>query len=391
MQTGIERLDDLSQESRKQLKEQIARVQKEARKLRAQARRLRRAQHAETRQRKKLLAQIAESSKNWGQDMLQRGSNLASSGVAQAGSQLRSGQQKALEYSGGLAQGLGQLGSDTNSRLLQQGRQLGRNASDWGDETAYRLRKQGRQLGWNASDWGDETAYHLRKQGRTVFQRVADWGDEAAYQARRRGRNLGHNLGERKEDLARQLYLRKRGLGRNLSEGRDDATHQLRVRGRQLGRNLSGKRDDAVRQVRKQRDYLSERGGQLLEPVRGSGFWSVLGFVAGLLLAGGITYWLIKRILGQKVSVVEENIELEPRESFNSVNYRPGGKIRTVGLGGTAVVTRTTTSAGPTTRFVGVQSSQRYYPIGLHPDTRDLIYFENEEDARAEGFSPAEE
>lgn len=402
MQTDIERLDDLSHESRKQLNEQIERVQKEARKLRAQARRLRRAQHAETRQRKKLVAQIAESSKNWGQDVLQRGSNLATSGIAQAGSQLRSGQQKALEYSGGLVQGLNQFGgqtaqnlsdwgSSTNNRLLEQSRQLGRNASDWSDETAYRLRKQGRQLGWNASDWGDETAYRLRKRGRGFFQKVADLGDEVAYQARRRGRNLGHDLGERREDLSHQLYLRRRDLGRNFAESRDDAAHQLRLSGRKLGRNLSGRRDDTVRQIRKQRDYLSERGGQLLEPVRGSSFWSVLGFVSGLLLAGGITYWLIKRFLSKNETPDEGSIELEVREPFNGVSHRPGGEIRAMSQGGAAVVTRTATAAGPTTRFVGVQSSQRYYPLGLHPDTRDLVYFESEEDARAEGFSAAEE
>lgn len=403
MQTdNIENVEELSQKGRKQLKGQIERVQKEARRLRAQARRLRRTQNLESRQRKKLLQQMTESSKDWSQGMLQRGNDLATSGSKLAASQLRSGQQKAREYGNTLVQGVNQLGnqatrnlndwsSDASSKLSKQGQQLGRSTSDWSDETAYRLRKQGRQMVQNASDWGDEATYRLRKQGQAFYQNLADWGEEMAYQLRKQARNLSRSLNDRKEDAARQLSRQKRGLSRNMAERRETATRQLRKQGRVLSRNFAGRRDDAARQLRKQRDHLSERGGQLLEPVRKSKFWSIFGFVSGLLLAGGITYWLIKRGLARSASQEEEGIELEVREPLNNVTGSSRNAARTASQSGGAVVaTMPATSASPTTRFVGVLSSRRYYPLGSQPNASDLVYFEREEDARAEGFTPAE-
>src|SRR5579883_1468388 len=116
MQTDFfERLDSVSQESREKLNEQIKRVQEEARKLRAQARRLRRAQQAEKKQRKRLLEQIAQSSRAWGQGMRGRGGELTSA----AGSQLKAGQQM----------------------LFERGGQATQNLADWGDETTHRLRR----------------------------------------------------------------------------------------------------------------------------------------------------------------------------------------------------------------------------------------------------------
>jgi len=359
---------------------------------------------------------VAESSKGWGQSVLQRGNDLAASGASLAGSQLRSGQQKALEsskglmqrgndlatsgaslagsqlrsgqqkaleYGGTLMQGASQLGNQTTQKLSQ-------NASGWSDEAAYRLRKQGRHLAQNTSDWGDDTVYRLRKQGQVLFQNLADWGDEMAYQLRKQGRKLSHNLVDRKEDTVHQLHLQKRDLGRNLVDRREGATRQLRRQGRYLGRNLAGRRDDAMRKIRKQRDYLSERGGQLLEPVRENKLWSVFGFFSGLLLAAGVTYWLVKRGLDNKVAQEAEGIELEVREPLNGAVRTPGAEIRATSQGGTVVATRLVTSAGPTTRFVGVLSSRRYYPLGRNPDAPDLVFFESEDDARAEGFTAAE-
>ena len=373
----IERLRDLSPESRQELNKQVERVQKEARKLRAQARRLRRTQNVEARQRKKLLVQMAESSKNWGQVVARRGGDLAGSGIAQAGSQLRSGQQKARKYGGNLVQGVSQLGSQATQNL-----------SDWSGDTSSRLLKQGQQLSQGASKWGDDTAYRLRKQGRSLLQTAADWGEEMAYRLRRRGRELGRTLVDRKEDATHQISHKQRDLGRNLAERREDTTRQLRRGGRKLGRNLSERRDDAARQIRKQREALSERGEQLLKPVRGRGaFWSIVGFASGVLVAGGITYWLIKRVLHKDEEQAEDAIELEVREgSMNGIVYRGGREIRPASRAGTAVVIRYTNSAGPATRFAGVLSSRRYYPLESKPDVQDLVFFDSEEDARAEGF-----
>ncbi|HEY0755005.1 MAG TPA: hypothetical protein VGD98_13690 [Ktedonobacteraceae bacterium] len=394
----VERLDELSQESRQQLNEQIERVQKEARKLRAQVRDLRREQKVEIKQRKKLLEEVASSGKEWTQDVLQRGNDLAVAGVAQVGTQLRSGQQKAVEYGGNLVQGAGQLGSqathnltdwsgDTSKRLLKQGKQLSQNASDWGDETTYRLRKQGRRLAQDTSEWGDNASYQLRKQKQTLLQNVTDWSDETGHRLRKGGRNLGHNLAERKDDAVRQVYRQKRDLGRTLADSREDATRQLRRQGRKLGRNLSEKREDAMRQMQKQRAALSER----LRPApRPTTFWSVLGFIAGLLLAGGVTYWLVQRLMNRSTPRQEASLNLNGHEPLKNVNHYPEDEPGSITQGRIAVINRPATSAGPLTRFVGVQSTLRYYPVGLNPDAPDLVFFEKEADARAQGFSAAQ-
>lgn len=398
----MEDLDELSLEGRKQLKKQSARVQKEAGKLRAQARRLRQVQNEESRERKKLLAQMADLSRDWGQNVVQRGNDLATAGISLAGDQWRAGQQKAREYGSNLKQGVSQLGNqttqnlndwsgNTSNRLREQSKQLGQNATDWSNETTYRLRKQGKRLAQNTVDWRDETAHRLRRRSRNLFQAAIDWGDERLHRLRRQRRNLSRDLLDRKEDAIRQLARQQRSLGRSFADSREDAMRQMRRQGRVLGRNFADRRDDTMRQMRKQSDYLSKRSGQLLEPVRSSKVWSILGFVSGLVLAGGVTYWLVKRAVERSMVQEEAAIELDDtREPLNGVAYRPDTEARATMQGDTLVATRVATSASPTTRFVGVVSSKRYYPLGLNPDVPDLVYFDREEDARAEGFSAAE-
>src|SRR5579872_828034 len=68
----IDRVDALSPESCQELHSHAQRVQKEARKLRAQAKRLRRAQGAEARQRQKLFSRMADASKKWTDPFMHR-------------------------------------------------------------------------------------------------------------------------------------------------------------------------------------------------------------------------------------------------------------------------------------------------------------------------------
>jgi hypothetical protein len=346
MQTDIvENLDGLSAESRKKLRKQIERVQKEARILRTQARQLRRTQHgsssdelsdvAETAQ--KLLGQLTRSGKEWSQNMLQRGSELTNSGVALASSQLQSGQQTLLDGSGNLLQDLGQRSSDAAQHI-----------SNWRDETNIKLRRQGRNLARNVDDLRDEAAYKLRKQGRSI--------------------------------------------GRDLVDRKDDAARKLRKQGRSVSRDLADRRDDARRKLSNQGQRLVERSGQYLNPIRerGQRAWPFLGFFAGLLLAAGVTFWFVQRGLKRTVSVEEQQIELPHRDNANGGRKRPGGEIRYASQGGAAVVTRPGQASTQTAhKFVGVVSTKQYYPVEKQPDVRDLVFFANEEAARAEGFTAA--
>jgi hypothetical protein len=333
MQTDFfERLDAISHESREKLNERIERIQQEARKLRTQARRLRRAQRAEKKQRRRLLEQIARSSKTWGQGVLNRGEEF--------GSQLRTGQQA----------------------LLERGGQARHNLVNRGDETAHRLRRQGQHLVENAAEWKDETAHRLRKQGQ----------------------HLAQNLGEGREEAVRTLRKQGRSVGRTLAQQREEVARQLRRRGRALSRNVGERREDATRQLRQQRARLRS-----VRSRRGARAWPIFGFIAGLVLAGGMTYWLVRRRLGRQPAE-EKQIELPQRETLNGSSTRPGDVPYTRG-GGTAVVTRPgTTSVEPATRFVGVLSTRRYYPIEQQPEASDLVFFVSEADAMAEGFTAAE-
>jgi hypothetical protein len=350
----FERLDAISQESRERLNERIERIQQEGRKLRTQARRLRRAQRAEKKQRRRLLEQIARSSKAWGQGVLNRGEEF--------GSQLRAGQQA----------------------LLERGGQARQNLVHRGDETAHRLRRQGQHLVENAAEWGDETAHRLRKQRQHLVENAAEWGDETAHRLRKQRQHLAQNLGEGREEAIRTLRKQGRSVGRTLAQRREEVEHQLRRRGRALSRNVGERREDATRQLRQQRDRLRSVGGR-----RGVTAWPIFGFIAGLVLAGGMTYWLVRRRLGRQPAE-EKQIELPQRETLNGSSTRPGDVHYTRG-GGAAVVTRLgTTSVEPATRFVGVLSTRRYYPIEQQPEAGDLVFFVSEADAVAEGFTAAE-
>lgn len=401
----FERLDELSQENRQKLHKQIKRVQTEAKQLRAQARHLNRARHAEAKKRKKLMEQLARSGQTLKSSMWHRGEDVAS--------QVKANQEAMLERQNRLADTFSQYGDQARqnlsgwregaTQLLGNWREgASHSLDDWRGTSAQKisgwregashslddwragasqkmaglrgqrlqmnrngatkvLRKQKRQLGYNASDLRDDTTHMLRRQGQHVLQNVADWKDEAAYQLHRQKQQIARNIADRREDAMHSVSRQKRNMGRNMLERREDMAHRLRKQGRSLGRNLD------------------ERKG---------GIWPLLGFLFGVLLAGGITYWFIKNSARQHEMKEEEQIELEEREMLDGASSRPGGEIRYTSQGGTAVATRT--SAMPINKFVGVLSTRQYYPIERKPQAHDLVFFETEDDARAEGFTGAD-
>lgn len=342
----IERLNARSQKGRRKLNKQTARVQEEARKLRAQVRRLRRAEQAATKQRKKLGEQMAQSGRVLGQRMLQHGGEL----TAAAGTQLKAGRQMVLERGSNLFQNANQRGSRTMKHL-----------AGWRDDASARVRKQQRSLGQQVSNWKDDTTYVLRQQGQNVLQNIEDWGDDTMYALRKQGQHLKQNIAER----------------------RDDTAHILRKQGRHLSRGATRRKDDVVYQLRKQGKLLT-RATEKSERK----FWPILGFLLGVLFAGGVTYWLVKREFGRR-GLEEEQIELQPINTLGGTFGYPGEEIRYTSQGGAAVVTRPATSAEPLSRFVGVLSTREYYPIEQQPDAHDLVFFASEADARAEGFTAA--
>ena len=187
--------------------------------------------------------------------------------------------------------------------------------------------------------------------------------------------------------------LRKQGrhVIYNLSDRKDAAGRKLRKQSRQVVRNLTGRRDDATQKLREQSQQLIDRSGQLLEPVRQRGrkVWPIVGFILGFLLAAGITFWLVKRAFNRSAESDEGDIEISSREALNGVGMRPRAEFRYGVRGRTAVATKPETETEALNEFVGVLSTRQYYPLSQKPDAQDLVFFANEDDAKAEGFSAA--
>lgn len=328
MQTEFfERLDELSQESRHQLDKQIKNVQSEARRLKMQARRLRRAQRAEVKKRQNLLKQVTSATRDWSQEALRRSGEIAQN-----------------------------LKEDAGHNLDQQSTQVVQNLTDWSDDATARLRKQGSQLTQSVSEWGDDTGYALRKQGKKLQRNM-----------RRRGQSIANDLADR----------------------RNDATRTLRKRSRVVAQDLADRRDDVAKKLRKQSKQLRKQGEKLVSQ-RNNRFWSILGFCAGLLLAGGVTYLLIRRNFSQNEEVEAEQFDLPTHDTLNGFSEHSDHETQVVSGGRTAVAAKTTTEVEKAIAFVGVLSTRQYYPIAEKPEeATDLVFFETEDDAKAEGFSAA--
>lgn len=401
MQSDIlENLSALSPECRSELKGQVKRVQMEAKRLKEQMRHLRKAEHAE-RERMHQVGKV-EQTERARTHQLQKEERAESKARKQALKQMEKASGKGWGKRAKNAEFIPMdvierderrqarngraVRDDAAQRLRKQGKQLAQQTSDWRDDTTQRLRKQGKQLAQQTTDWRDGTTPGLYKQSREVTQHMAEWRDDLIYTLLRQGQHFLQNLIDHRDETTRTLRKQGRQLGRNLADRTDDVAWQLYKQRRRLGRNLIEQRDDAARHLRKRGRELNRNLGEH------NTLWSILGFATGLLVAGGATYWLMKRMFHHAEGEEVEQIELQRRGTLNGIGMgTTGGEIRYSSQGGTAVATRRTTRADPTSRFVGVLSTLRYYPIEHQPEAseRDLVFFRSEEDARAEGFMEA--
>jgi hypothetical protein len=157
-----------------------------------------------------------------------------------------------------------------------------------------------------------------------------------------------------------------------LNDRKDEATRKLRKRSRILTQNLAG------------------RSEQILLPVRETGrrVWPVVGFFAGMVLAAGVTYWLVQRGLRQRYEARPTQITLAPHQNGHKLKTRFFGEIRSNNQGRKAGANRPDTEA--LNRFVGVLSTKEYYPITNQPDARDVVFFTSEDAAKSQGFNAAQ-
>jgi hypothetical protein len=125
----------------------------------------------------------------------------------------------------------------------------------------------------------------------------------------------------------------------------------------------------------------------------------IVGFGVGFVAAGIATYLFMRRqVLQQQETEESQSIELPQSGSWDGATDagRPAGEILLVDDIGTAVATLPVVDVEKMQRpadavFVGVASTRFYYPVDTPLEEIDLVYFVSEEEARAQGFTAAEQ
>ncbi len=278
----INRMEDLTAESRQRVAQQVKRLRAQATQLEEQSRQLRKAVRAEARQRRKLVKEMSKSGIDWSQDLL----------------------------------------------------------------------KQGGQFTEGIVERGGKIIEDVVEMGGKATQDVAERGSQVVQKFAKRGNKVTRGLAER---------------GRTTTRG------------------------------------AMQRGENFLQPVRKrrGGFWTLIGLGVGLLAATIITYRLVRRRVELQELEADQSIELPLSDIWNGVGSevsrsQPAGEIRHIDDIGTAVATESVVDVeemlvSPDASFVGIVSTRFYYPIGASLlEVEDLVYFNSEEDAQAQGFTRAE-
>jgi len=248
-------------------------------------------------------------------------------------------------------------------------------------------------------------------QMKEVMQESREWVEdqveqlsEQIHQLKRQSRQLRKTLrrGARKN---RKYWIRLRvnmlNLSKNLQKRGGDLTEGLAQSGGKITQNvldIGGKTThDLAERSGDITHELAKQGVRLLEPVRKRDrtFWSIVGFSIGLLVAGTITYQLVRWRVAQQETEQDEHIELPESNSWNGTGGRPTGEISYIDQGGTSVATLEIVDVETAERpadaaFVGVKSTKLYYSVDTELESGDLAYFTTEEEAKAQGFSAAE-
>jgi hypothetical protein len=115
-----ERWNELAQESRQWVTEQVDQLNEQAQQLQAQSRQLRKALRREARQRRQLMTQLSKSSKDFGRDLLKRGGEITQNFLDFGGKTA----QDLTERSGEFTQELTKRSSKVTEELTRRAQQL---------------------------------------------------------------------------------------------------------------------------------------------------------------------------------------------------------------------------------------------------------------------------
>ena len=257
---------------------------------------------------------------------------------------------------------------------------------EWIEDQIDELSKQAKQLQQSSR----KQAKLLRKQSRKQIKQLQKQSRKLRKTLRREARRRSLDWITLLNNTGEYLQNQRESLKVGLAERGGKITQNVFDSGGETTQNPAERRDGFTQELAKQ-------GQRLLEPVRRRDrtFWSIVGFSVGLVAAVTITYQLIRRRMAQQVLEEEEHIELPTNNSWNGTGTRPVGEITYIDQQGTPVATLEivdveTIEQPADAAFVGIKSTKRYYPVDTELESKDLVYFTSEEEAKAQGFSAAE-
>jgi hypothetical protein len=135
---AVNRLAELTDESRRRVALQVKRLREQAKQLEAQSNQLRKAVREEARQRRKLLKEMSKSGIDRSQDLLKQGSQLTGGFVERGGKIF----ENVVERSGKATQDVAERGGQVMQELAKRGKTATREALDRGEELLQPVRER---------------------------------------------------------------------------------------------------------------------------------------------------------------------------------------------------------------------------------------------------------
>jgi len=293
---------------------------------------------------------------------------------------------------------MSKMGNPVNTLLKRsrQGAQSTQTAQENVQTTDMRQRLN--ELSAETRQWVAGQVKQLNEQARQMQAQSRQLRKALLHEARQR-RKLVRQIRKSGVDLSQDLLKRSENVTGELVERGGKVTQDLLERSGQAARDLAERSGEFAQQLAERSGKvthdLARRGEHLLEPVRkrDRNFWSIVGFVAGLALAGFVTYRLVRRRVAGQQADQGEHIELPQSENWKGVRHRPAG--RHLEREGATVATLQAVDVEGTDRpagavFIGVLSTKQYHPIDTPLELEDIIYFASAEEAQARGFTAAQ-
>lgn len=290
---------------------------------------------------------------------------------------------------------MSKMGNPVNT-LLKRSRQ-GAQSTQTAQENVD-MRQRLNELSAETRQWVAGQVKQLNEQARQMQAQSRQLRKALLHEVRQR-RKLVRQIRKSGVDLSQDLLKRSENVTGELVERGGKVTQDLLERSGQAARDLAERSGEFAQQLAERSGKvthdLARRGEHLLEPVRkrDRNFWSIVGFVAGLALAGFVTYRLVRRRVTGQQADQGEHIELPQSETWKGMRHRPAG--RHLEREGATVATLQAVDVENTDRpagavFIGVLSTKQYHPIDTPLELEDVIYFASAEEAQARGFTAAQ-